>query len=200
MRACVHDRVCTPANARTAYSRSCSCCPLPPQIKFLSLHGKAHKIMVYFLTCACVDFHALALARLGPKLLPGVQVCFCGRAAGGARALWACRGRAVCMRVRVLVRAAAWAVRAAEVGAGLQQQVAGRCGGRQLCTPAHVLPCALQVKALHGRMKQAVREVTLEAFTQLPAGKRDRGGAGGAQGTCMCVRERGRACACASQS
>jgi len=45
------------------------------QIQFLRQHGKGEKVIVYFLTCACVDFYALALGRLGPLLLPGVQVC-----------------------------------------------------------------------------------------------------------------------------
>jgi hypothetical protein len=44
------------------------------QIQFLRLHGTSEKVMVYFLTCACVDFYMLALNRLGPKLMPGVQV------------------------------------------------------------------------------------------------------------------------------
>mmetsp|Transcript_28156 Transcript_28156/g.76011 ORF Transcript_28156/g.76011 Transcript_28156/m.76011 type:complete len:725 (+) Transcript_28156:79-2253(+) len=72
---------------------------LPQLVQFLRVHAKAEKIIVYCLTCACVDFYALALTRLGPKLLPKVQV-----------------------------------------------------------------------KALHGRMKQSVRESTLEAFIKLPAG------------------------------
>ena len=33
--------------------------------------------------------------------------------------------------------------------------------------------CFPQVKALHGRMKQSVREATLEAYTKLPAGAFD---------------------------
>ncbi|KAL6765995.1 DEAD-domain-containing protein [Haematococcus lacustris] len=68
-------------------------------VRFLQLHATSHKIIVYCLTCACVDFYHLALKRLGPKLLPG-----------------------------------------------------------------------LQVKALHGRMKQSVREATLASFSPLSAG------------------------------
>eukprot|EP00983_Pelagomonas_calceolata_P074074 1152401-Pelagomonas_calceolata.AAC.4 len=47
---------------------------LPQLVQFLRVHAKAEKIIVYCLTCACVDFYALALTRLGPKLLPKVQV------------------------------------------------------------------------------------------------------------------------------
>lgn len=43
------------------------------QVLFLQQHSK-EKVIVYFLTCNCVDFYALALKRLGPKFLPGLQV------------------------------------------------------------------------------------------------------------------------------
>ncbi|GAX83788.1 hypothetical protein CEUSTIGMA_g11213.t1 [Chlamydomonas eustigma] len=59
----------------------------------------SQKIIVYFLTCNCVDFASIALKKLGPQHLPG-----------------------------------------------------------------------LQFRALHGRMKQAARESTLESYTKLQAG------------------------------
>lgn len=46
---------------------------------FLQQHSK-EKVIVYFLTCNCVDFYALALKRLGPKFLPGLQVSAASRA------------------------------------------------------------------------------------------------------------------------
>lgn len=45
---------------------------------FLQQHSK-EKVIVYFLTCNCVDFYALALKRLGPKFLPGLQVSAASR-------------------------------------------------------------------------------------------------------------------------
>ena len=67
-------------------------------IIFLREH-RTEKIIVYFLTCSCVDFVSLALRRLGPEFIPGIKV-----------------------------------------------------------------------HALHGRMKQAAREATLEDYTRLSAG------------------------------
>jgi len=67
-------------------------------IIFLREH-RTEKIIVYFLTCSCVDFASLALRRLGPEFIPGIKV-----------------------------------------------------------------------HALHGRMKQAAREATLEDYTRLSAG------------------------------
>lgn len=67
-------------------------------ILFLREH-QDEKVIVYFLTCSCVDFVNLSLKRLGPQFIPGVKV-----------------------------------------------------------------------HALHGRMKQAAREATLEAYTSLPSG------------------------------
>ncbi|KAF5839103.1 DEAD-domain-containing protein [Dunaliella salina] len=89
----------TPSQLQISYSVTELDERLPQLIQFLRVHGKAEKVIVYCLTCACVDFYALALTRLTPKLLPQVQV-----------------------------------------------------------------------KALHGRMKQSVRESTLESFIKLPAG------------------------------
>lgn len=70
---------------------------LPQLVSFLQRH-KQEKVIVYFLTRACVDFYALVLKRL------------------------------------------------------------------------HKETAGLQVRALHGSMKQAQREATLAAFTDLPAG------------------------------
>lgn len=67
-------------------------------VLFLKYH-QDEKVIVYFLTCSCVDFFHLALKRLGPQFIPSVKV-----------------------------------------------------------------------HALHGRMKQAAREATLEAYTSQPAG------------------------------
>ena len=53
--------------------------PLCCQVLFLQQHSK-EKVIVYFLTCNCVDFYALALKRLGPKFLPGLQVGAASRA------------------------------------------------------------------------------------------------------------------------
>ena len=47
--------------------------PFTTQVLFLRQHS-GEKVIVYFLTCSCVDFFSLALRRLGSKLLPGLQV------------------------------------------------------------------------------------------------------------------------------
>ncbi len=43
-------------------------------LRFLAQHGTSSKVIVYFLTCACVDFYALALKHLAPTLVKGLQV------------------------------------------------------------------------------------------------------------------------------
>jgi hypothetical protein len=46
-----------------------------PQVHFLQQHGSSQKVIVYCLTCACVDFYALALRRLQQhQHLQGLQV------------------------------------------------------------------------------------------------------------------------------
>ena len=66
-------------------------------MRFLATHGPTRKVIVYFMTCALVDYFVLALRKL-----PATQ--------------------------------------------------------------------HLRVSALHGKMKQAAREATLEAYSSLPAG------------------------------
>lgn len=39
-----------------------------PQVQFLAQHAHSGKVIVYCLTCACVDFYALALKRLAAAL------------------------------------------------------------------------------------------------------------------------------------
>ncbi len=51
---------------------ACACFGASLQVSFLATEGKAGKVLVYFLTCASVEFHSLVLQRL-PQL-KGLQV------------------------------------------------------------------------------------------------------------------------------
>jgi ATP-dependent RNA helicase DDX55/SPB4 len=42
------------------------------QVSFLSAEGRSSKVIVYFLTCASVEFYSLVMQRL--PLLKGLQV------------------------------------------------------------------------------------------------------------------------------
>lgn len=102
------------------------------QVSFLATHSD-RKVLVYFLTCAAVDYYALILARMPKALLKAGGSSAGGDAAGEAKG-----------------------------------QGGGKKGGGSKSGSA---AASLSVHALHGKMKQSVREAALEAYTAQPAGE-----------------------------
>ena len=65
-----------PAQLRLLYT-TCAhpAAKLPALVSFLRRHGASHKVLVYFLTCACVDFYAHALRTVAPDLFGDRGTC-----------------------------------------------------------------------------------------------------------------------------
>jgi superfamily II DNA/RNA helicase len=60
------------SDALTRARASPPCSPPAPQVAFLAAQGRSCKVIVYFLTCASVEWHALVLRRLAA--LRGLRV------------------------------------------------------------------------------------------------------------------------------
>lgn len=116
-------------------------------IAFLSSH-RSSKIIVYFLTCACVEWASLALRR-HPALSGGGgnsgKKGSGGAKGGGSSSKGGSGG--------------------AETGSGGEAAGGGAgAGGQGVGTKG------LHISALHGKLRQAQREATLSAFAAQPAG------------------------------
>lgn len=160
----------TPASLALSYTVvPSSAHKLPQLLAELRDAGRARKkVIVYFLTCACVEFYALALRRL----LDGGEGLAAAAAAGAAAAN--CNGNgngtADADAAKKRQQEEEQEEDAAALAALLRPQAAAATAPSDGTANASGGYSGAAVHALHGRLKQSQREAALASFARAPGG------------------------------